>query len=79
MELRNRLERALGRPLSATIAWNYPTIDALVQYLSEGEPEGPERVVMPVASAAGDIGEVAALDDADVLRALRQRGTGASS
>ncbi len=79
MELRNRLERALGRPLSATIAWNYPTIDALVQYLSEGEPEGPERVVMPVASAAGDIGEAAALDDADVLRALRQRGTGASS
>ena len=56
-----------------------PTIDALVQYLSEGEPEGPERVVMPVASAAGDIGEAAALDDADVLRALRQRGTGASS
>ena len=30
MELRNRLESDLGRPLSATLAWNYPTVDALV-------------------------------------------------
>ena len=30
MELRNRLERPLARPLSATLAWNYPTVDALV-------------------------------------------------
>ena len=32
MELRNRLEAALGRPLSATLAWNYPTVDALVAH-----------------------------------------------
>ena len=34
MELRNRLETALGRSLSATLAWNYPTVDALVQHLA---------------------------------------------
>ena len=33
MELRNRLKPALGRPLSATLAWNYPTVDALVGFL----------------------------------------------
>ena len=38
MELRNRLEAALGRPLSATLAWNYPTIEALVAHLAGAEP-----------------------------------------
>ena len=32
IELRNRLEIALGRSLSATLAWNYPTIEAIVDY-----------------------------------------------
>ena len=34
IELRNRIETALGRPLSATLAWNYPTIEAIVAYLA---------------------------------------------
>ena len=33
LELRNRLESALQRPLSATLAWNYPTVDALAAHL----------------------------------------------
>ncbi|MCB8984313.1 MAG: SDR family NAD(P)-dependent oxidoreductase [Ardenticatenaceae bacterium] len=35
LELRNRLETSLGLTLSATLIWNYPTIDALVPYLAE--------------------------------------------
>ena len=35
MELRNRLEAALDRPLSATLAWNYPTLEALVDHLAK--------------------------------------------
>jgi phthiocerol/phenolphthiocerol synthesis type-I polyketide synthase B len=33
IELRNLLEAALRRPLSATLAWNHPTIDALTDFL----------------------------------------------
>jgi len=35
LELRNRLETSLGLTLSATLIWNYPTIDALVPFLAE--------------------------------------------
>jgi acyl carrier protein len=34
IELRNRLEQALGITLSATVAWNYPTIAAMTPYLA---------------------------------------------
>lgn len=34
LALRNRLERDLQRPLSATLAWNYPTLEALVAHLT---------------------------------------------
>ena len=35
MELRNRLEAALDRPLSATLAWNYPTLESSRRPFSE--------------------------------------------
>jgi NAD(P)-dependent dehydrogenase (short-subunit alcohol dehydrogenase family)/acyl carrier protein len=35
LELRNRLELALGVRLSATLIWNYPTLPALVAHLAE--------------------------------------------
>jgi hypothetical protein len=34
LQLRRRLEQALGRPLPSTLAFNYPTIEALASYLS---------------------------------------------
>lgn len=74
MELRNRLETALGRPLSATLAWNYPTIEALVAFLA-GDTAG--RAVAPtVATPAvglAAIGEVAGLSDEEAAQLLRQR------
>ena len=33
VELKGRLERSLGVPLSSTLTFNYPTIKALVDYL----------------------------------------------
>lgn len=34
IELRNRLGALIGQRLSSTLAWNYPTLDALMGYLS---------------------------------------------
>jgi myxalamid-type polyketide synthase MxaE and MxaD len=74
MELRNRLEAALERPLSATLAWNYPTVDALVGFLCG---EAPAAVVARPATAAADdavaIEAVAQLSDADAARLLRRK------
>jgi myxalamid-type polyketide synthase MxaE and MxaD len=35
LEIRNRLEASLGLTLSATLAWTYPTIDALAEHLAQ--------------------------------------------
>jgi acyl transferase domain-containing protein/acyl carrier protein len=35
LEIRNRLEASLGLTLSATLAWTYPTIDALTGHLAQ--------------------------------------------
>ena len=80
LELRNRLESALGRTLSATLAWNYPTVDALVDYLAGGPAEVAPRESAAVAPAvaapvdgqlAATLGAVAALSDDEIARALR--------
>jgi phthiocerol/phenolphthiocerol synthesis type-I polyketide synthase B len=72
MELRNRLETALGRSLPASLAFNYPTVAALVNHLSghdaakpAGEPEAraPRR----------DVEEIAGLSDEEAILALRSR------
>ncbi len=56
IELRNHLETALGRPLSATLAWNYPSVEAMVAYLaSDGQPavvSAPDAATQP---PAGDL------------------------
>ncbi|MEW6704988.1 MAG: type I polyketide synthase [Pseudomonadota bacterium] len=85
MELRNRLEEALQRPLSATLAWNHPTVEALVGYLAGPAPAPAtvapaaapvsEPAAAPVSepAAAIDVAAVAALSDDDALAALRSR------
>jgi myxalamid-type polyketide synthase MxaE and MxaD len=81
MELRNRLEVALGRSLPATLAFNYPTLAALVEHLAGGPAAGaPAAGSAPraAASAPRTLGGIAALSDEDAARALRagrRRGT----
>ena len=79
LELRNRLERALGRRLPATLAWNFPTVAALSAHLS-GADKPPLRSVKDEPPSAKDatalaakVAAVAALSDAEALLALRRR------
>jgi len=57
LELRNRLEKRGGVPLSPTLAWNYPTVLALAEHLAErlqvalDAPAAPAQAVS--APAAG--------------------------
>ena len=81
MELRNRLEIALDRPLSATLAWNYPTIEILVDHLAGDAPPPPPppRAVEP-SPTDGDLVqslvELAALSDAEAVGMLLSQSAG---
>ena len=82
IELRNRLETALGRPLSATLAWNYPTIEAIVGFLAADEPGAPPAGRRWSRSTGGELvalaGGVASLsDEAAMLALLAQPAAGA--
>lgn len=81
MELRNRLEAALGRSLSATLAWNYPTVEALAAHLAGGDAPSaaPPATVTAEAAPPQAVPVVAALSDEAALLALRgnrRRGGG---
>jgi len=87
LELRNRFERALGRPLSATLAWNHPTVEALTAHfdallapeptsLPDADQPGaaPAPALLEGADADGllaELAEISELSDADVAHALR--------
>src|SRR5215211_5372027 len=43
------LSQFLQRPLPATLVWDYPTIDALVRFLTEGGRAQPTVLPQPVA------------------------------
>jgi myxalamid-type polyketide synthase MxaE and MxaD len=80
MELRNRLERDLGLTLSATLVWNYPTIESMSVFLAEklglatqASTETPiQRNSQPADAPALDtiIAGVDMLSDDDILKEL---------
>jgi acyl transferase domain-containing protein len=81
LDLRNRLETALERPLPATLAWNYPTVAQLAAHLEtlfadaapEPTPE-PEPVAAPAEtgfSLDSLFDDLTLLSDEDAARALR--------
>jgi phthiocerol/phenolphthiocerol synthesis type-I polyketide synthase B len=82
IELRNRLEVALGRSLSATLAWNHPTIEAIVDFLAADEP-GVRPADAPTpppqdGELAASLAEIASLtDEAAMLALLAQPAAGA--
>ena len=83
MEMRNRLERTLGRPLSATLAWNYPTVAALSAYLAGEDSTDHRKPGIVLAEAAPTVSAqfaaIANLTDDDALTALRRRRAGGAS
>jgi acyl transferase domain-containing protein len=77
LELRNRLQTSLERPLSATLAWNYPTVEQLGAHLAtlfaEGDSRGAADAAAPVDSPepqTRDAGVSAPSDVFDVARLL---------
>ena len=79
LELRNRLEPLHGKPLSATLAWNYPTVDALVGFLFGADEPAPVAAAPsavappPAAEVAEVLSGVNELSDEDAARLLRKR------
>jgi myxalamid-type polyketide synthase MxaE and MxaD len=77
MELRNRLEAALGRSLSATLAFNYPTLAALVDHLAgDAGAATPTKPTLPPDGAAPPtvaLEDIAQLTDDEAALALRSR------
>jgi NAD(P)-dependent dehydrogenase (short-subunit alcohol dehydrogenase family)/acyl carrier protein len=79
LELRNRLERALGRRLPATLAWNYPTVATLSAHLSGAVKPSPQliknqpSVANNAEALAAKVAAMTELSDADALLALRRR------
>lgn len=84
IELRNRLDNALGLKLSATLAWNYPTVSDLAVYLAnkmeipladEGTVSRPEN--SPAGGKPNDrtglFADIESFSEQDALAALRQR------
>jgi len=84
MELRNRLEAAVDQPLSASLTWNYPTVEQIARFLN-GEAAGSAQS-LPAnhgGDALGqehplqeDMQQIAALSDDDALHALLGGGKG---
>jgi acyl transferase domain-containing protein/acyl carrier protein len=75
LELRNRLETSLGLTLSATLIWNYPTIDALTPFLAEklgvpldadGDSVNANIDPFPSETQTDTLGELDDLSQADV-------------
>ena len=75
IDLRNLLEIGLERPLPATIAWNYPTIEALIAYLGKVADDKPgfDAVAMPAPPilANNNIGALTDYSEEEALALLR--------
>jgi acyl transferase domain-containing protein len=84
LEIRNRLETALRRPLTATLAWNYPTVLSLVTYLDgllvpavhqTGTAPPAAHSAMSASSAVpAELDEILSLSEEDAMLTLRRRG-----
>jgi phthiocerol/phenolphthiocerol synthesis type-I polyketide synthase C len=66
IELRNRLEAALGLTLSSTLAWNYPTIHALSQHLTAQMFPPAQTAAPPAPDPPRDGSERTTVEAADL-------------
>ena len=78
LEIRNRLEAALGITFSATLVWTYPTVERIVEHIAGrladvAAPDAPANV----DNEAPDVGEdeltpPPALEEAEALLLAEQ-------
>jgi hypothetical protein len=64
VELKNALERAFGRRLPSTLTFNYPSVNALAQFICADVLQR-DQAPAPPAPAAAPVGPDAGLDDLD--------------
>ena len=87
LELRNRLQRSMDAPLRSTLAFDFPTIDAIARHLAADvlhiDMEGPAPPEPPAAADSGNASDLLmeienlSDDEVDKLFALRAAGPGA--
>ena len=70
------IEAELERPLSATLAWNYPTVEVLVAYLADTSPALAAAEIKELRlDTSKSIQAVIDLSDEQALAALRAHGS----
>jgi NADPH:quinone reductase-like Zn-dependent oxidoreductase/acyl carrier protein len=80
VELRNTLGTMLGKPLPATLLFDYPSIETLAQYLfdevlglgARGQ-DGATPAPAPAATAGQLVGDIEAMSDEEVERQIAAR------
>ena len=72
VELRNRLQRHLGRPLPSTLAFDYPTIESLTGYLLEEVMAFRVLASPPPSEETEELATLQTLSDAAVKRLIAE-------
>jgi Phosphopantetheine attachment site len=81
VELRNALARSVGQNLPATLLFDYPTVETLADYLSrcalglEELPQPPAERQSTVSAGLDLLDQIENLDDEEIERLLKERGT----
>jgi hypothetical protein len=84
VELRNAIGVAVGRSLPATLLFDYPTVDDLVQYLSGSvlglvdAPARPGASTQKISAGADLLDLIEHLDDEEIDRLVEERDVGRS-
>jgi acyl transferase domain-containing protein/acyl carrier protein len=80
VDLRNRLQRSIGKPLPSTLAFDRPTVDVLATYLADevlllppSDEDAPPAVPPPAIEADDLLTDLEELSDAEVDRLLAER------
>src|SRR6185436_17805334 len=80
LELRNRLQRNLGKPLPATLAFDYPNVEAVSRFLARDVLALPLPSSAPAISRRGEpCASVSTADDAIAIVGMGCRFPGGAN